>query len=156
MNIVVIKGNLTDSPELKNTANGKSVTTMRMAVSRYGYGVDYFDVVVWNKTAEAVAKFLKKGSAVLVRGTLQNRTWEGRDGTKRKVTEIVADEVDFLDKKPASPEQEDELPIDFPAPRATPQETPNAPPPTLTTIAQRAVPDLSGFEELDPNDELPF
>ena len=144
MNVVILKGNICFAPELKATTSGKSVVTLRLAVARYNDETDYFDVVLWNKTAEAAARFLQKGSTILVRGTLQNRSWPGADGRTRYVTEVVADAVDFLDKKKSGT---DAAPTHPPSdvPQAAPQEAPQA---TQGT--------LSAFEGLAPDDELPF
>lgn len=101
MNSVHIIGNLTRQPELRFTPNGKAVTNMTVAVSdRFNKENTYFfDVVVWNKTAELCAEWLDKGKKVGVTGRLTTRTYEMQDGQKRKVTEIVADEIDFLTPK---------------------------------------------------------
>lgn len=92
------KGTLTRDPELKQTTSGKSVTTLSVACNRriHRDQTDYFDVVVWGTLAENCAKYLKKGRSVNVIGDLQTRTWEDKNGQKRKVTEIFADEVEFL------------------------------------------------------------
>lgn len=101
MNSVHIIGNLTRQPELRFTPNGKAVTNMTVAVSdRFNKENTYFfDVVVWNKTAELCAEWLDKGKKVGVTGRLTTRTYETQDGQKRKVVEIVADEIDFLTPK---------------------------------------------------------
>lgn len=103
-NKAIIMGNLVHDPELHKTQDGKSVCTVTVAVNRRAgtdgkAETDYFDVVNWNKTAEFVAKFFKKGSSILVCGKLQNRSWQDKNGNKRNVTEILADEVTFGEKK---------------------------------------------------------
>lgn len=92
------KGTLTRDPELRKTSGGKSVTTLSVACNRRMHRdqTDYFDVVVWGTLAENCARYLKKGRSVNVIGDLQTRTYDGQDGQKRKVTEIFADEVEFL------------------------------------------------------------
>ncbi len=98
LNKVFLLGNLTRDPELRQTANGASVCNFSIAVNE-GFGdkkkVNFFNVQAWQKTAEACAKYLAKGRPVLVEGRLQNRSYE-KDGQKRTVTEIVAENVQFL------------------------------------------------------------
>lgn len=104
LNKVFLLGNLTRDPELRHTAQGTSVANFSIAVNRTYKGVDgdfkketsYFNIIVWGKTGENCAKFLTKGRPVLVEGRLQNRSFETRDGQKRTITEIVADNIQFL------------------------------------------------------------
>lgn len=101
MNRVILIGNLTKDPELSQTNNGLSVCKFNVAVSR-SYGkqeTDFFTVIAWRTQADNCARFLKKGSKVAVSGSIQNRSYDGNDGIKRYVTEIVADEVQFLTTK---------------------------------------------------------
>ena len=103
MNRVILIGNLTKDPELSQTNNGLSVCKFTVAVSR-SYGkqeTDFFTVIAWRAQADNCARFLKKGSKVAISGSIQNRSYDGNDGTKRYVTEIVADEVQFLTTKGA-------------------------------------------------------
>lgn len=105
-NQVIVMGNLAADPELKNLPSGQSVTSFAVAVNRSWTGsdgeaqeqVDFFDVVAWGKLAELVDQYLSKGRKVMVVGRLQNRSWEAQDGSKRRKTEIVAGEVNFLDR----------------------------------------------------------
>lgn len=102
INKVVLTGNLTRDPELKNTANGVSVCNFTIAVNRRylnPQGVreaDFIPVVAWRQLAENCAKFLVKGKKCAVVGALQTRSYETQDGSKRYVTEVIADEVEFL------------------------------------------------------------
>ncbi len=104
LNKVFLLGNLTRDPELRHTAQGTSVANFSIAVNRSYKGndgdfkkeVSYFNIVVWGKTGENCAKYLAKGRAVLVEGRLANRSYETQDGQKRTITEIVADNVQFL------------------------------------------------------------
>lgn len=105
MNKVMIIGNVTRDPELKSTQSGMSVCTFNVAVSRKltqeqkqagAQGADFFNVVAWRGTADACAKYLSKGKKVAVSGRLQTRSYDAADGSKRHVTEIVAEEVEFL------------------------------------------------------------
>lgn len=102
MNRCMLIGNLTKDPELRTTGSGVSVSTFSIGVSRRFPNQngeresDFFNIVVWRKQAENCAKYLRKGSQVCVAGAIQNRSYDDRDGNKRYITEIVADEVQFL------------------------------------------------------------
>ena len=106
MNKIILTGRLTKDPELRFTpGTGNSVTSFSMAVDD-GFGDNkktyFFNVVVWGKSAEAVANYTQKGSKVLVNGKLTTRSYDANDGTKRYVTEVVADSfngIEFLDNK---------------------------------------------------------
>lgn len=104
MNRASILGNLVRDPEHRMTGNGISVCTFSVAVGRRFANAqgqretDFFNIVAWRALAENCGKHLHKGSKVFVGGALQNREYEAKDGTKRYVTEIVADEVEFLDR----------------------------------------------------------
>ena len=118
MNKVVLIGNLTRDPDVRNTQSGVSVCTFTLAVqSRYKETADFINVVAWRGIAETCGRYLKKGSKVCVCGALQSRSYEARDGSKRTVVEVIADEVEFLsfvEKKEAEPVGEpidDELPF---------------------------------------------
>ena len=106
MNSLQITGNLTKDVDLRTTPNGKSVATLSIAVKRpYSDESDYFNAVVWDKKAENCAKFLKKGSKVGIVGYVYNRSYESNDGTKRTITEINANEVEFLSPKQEEPQE---------------------------------------------------
>lgn len=104
LNKVFLMGNLTRDPELRHTARGASVANFSIAVNRSFKGADgeykkevaFFNIIAWGKTGENCSKYLAKGRPVLVEGRLQNRSYETQDGQKRHVTEIVADNVQFL------------------------------------------------------------
>ena len=102
MNKVILVGNLTKDPELTTTTNGVSVCRFTIAVSRRYVGAsgeretDFINVVVWRGQAENCHKYLKKGSKCGVIGALQTRSYDAQDGSKRYVTEVVADEVEFI------------------------------------------------------------
>jgi single-strand DNA-binding protein len=101
MNKATIIGNLTRDPELKTTASGISVCTFTVAVRRpYSKDeTDFIPVVTWRQLAENCAKFLAKGRKVGVAGRIQTRNYETNNGERRYVTEIIADEVEFLTPK---------------------------------------------------------
>ena len=112
MNKVILIGNLTRDPELSQTNSNVSLCRFSIAVSRdYANSdgtkeTDFFNVTVWRGRAETCGKYLKKGNKVCVVGSLQNRSYEGQDGIKRTVTDIVASEVEFLTPKGANQEDE--------------------------------------------------
>ena len=100
MNKIIIIGNLTRDPELKETPNGAFVCTFGIAAKRdYGEETDFFNVVVWQNQAKNCKEYLKKGNKVAIYGSVQNRSYEDREGINRTVTEIVAREVEFLTPK---------------------------------------------------------
>ena len=98
LNKVILMGNLTKDPEFKTTPSGVSVTTFSIAVGRrfakQGDEVtaDFFNIVAWRNTAEFVSKYFNKGRAIVVVGSLQNRSWTDQNGQKRYITEVIADE----------------------------------------------------------------
>ncbi len=108
LNKVILGGRVVADPELKQTTSGVSVVRIRMAVNRRFSSrnaeqsepqTDFFDVVAWRQTAEFVAKYFRKGSSICVVGSIQTRTWQDQQGQKRYSTEIVADEVNFVDSR---------------------------------------------------------
>ncbi len=116
MNSVVLIGRLARDPELRFTASGKAVATFSVAVNRV-YSkekeADFFNIVVWGKPAENCANYLSKGRLVGLQGRLQSRSYE-QNGEKKYVTEIVADQVEFLEwgnktspSTPSAPKHDD-------------------------------------------------
>lgn len=106
MNKVIIIGRLTKDIELEATKNGTAVAKMSVAVNRKsGENADFFNVVAWKDLAENCAKYLGKGSQVGVVGSLQTRNYETSDGSKRYITEIMAQEVEFLSRKEKTEEE---------------------------------------------------
>jgi single-strand DNA-binding protein len=107
MNKCILIGNLTKDPELSTTTNGVAVCRFAIAVSRrYSNSdgereTDFLNIVVWRSLGENCHKFLKKGSKIGVVGNIQSRSYDAADGTKRYVTEIVAEEVEFLSTRNA-------------------------------------------------------
>jgi len=105
MNKVILIGNLTKDPELTSTTGGVSVTRFTVAVTRRfknsegEYESDFINCVAWRNTAEFVQKYFKKGQKLAVTGSIQTRSYDAQDGTKRYVTEVVAEEVEFVEKR---------------------------------------------------------
>ena len=108
MNKVILIGNLTKDPEFTTTSNGVSLCKFTLAVQRRYKAegqepeTDFIPIIVWRGQAENCNKFLKKGNKAGVVGSIQTRTYDAQDGTKRYVTEVIADEVEFLNSKPTS------------------------------------------------------
>ncbi len=114
LNKVMLIGRLTRDPEMRYTPSGQPVTTFSIATNRYGGGTDgerreftdYHNIVAWNigrrNLAELVAQYTKKGSQVYVEGRLQTRSWDGQDGQKRRATEVVLSDIQFLDSRGAT------------------------------------------------------
>lgn len=102
MNKVYLIGNLTRDPEVSETTGGVPYCRFSIAVNRNftnadgNREADFFNIIVWRGQAEPCGRFLKKGSKIALVGSLQNRSYEDKDGVKRTVTDIVASEVEFL------------------------------------------------------------
>jgi len=105
MNKVVLIGRLARDPSLKFTpGNGTAVTTVTLAVDKYNASTgqreaDFISVTIWGKQAENTANYMTKGSLMAISGRIQTRSYDGKDGSKRYVTEVVANEVSFLSYK---------------------------------------------------------
>lgn len=135
LNKVILIGNLTKDPELKTTQSGISTTSFTIAVQRRFAKegqptADFINIQAWRNTAEFVCKYFNKGKPILVCGAIQVRDYTDKDGNKRYVTEVVADEVGFVESK----NSENAAPSD------------NAP--AFTAPAQ--------FEDVTDEDDLPF
>jgi single-strand DNA-binding protein len=150
LNKVILMGHMTADPELKQTASGISVCSFSIGVNRrYSkadqgqQSVDFINIVSWRQQAEFVSRYFKKGSCIVVCGSLQTRNWTDQQGQKRYVTEVVADEVSF--GAPASAQTGGEA---RPAGQAyTPQAYGT---PSFGNAAE------SNFEEIPGDESLPF
>ena len=147
-NKVILMGNMTADPELRQTTGGISVCSFSIAVNRRfakqdqgQQNVDFINVVTWRQQAEFVARYFKKGNPILVCGQLQTRTWTDNQGQKRYATDVVADEVSFV----ASASQ-----TAAPGNQGGSTYTPEA----YSTPAASAGPAV--FEEIPNDGELPF
>ena len=141
-NKVILGGRLTADPELKQTQSGIAVVSFSVAVNRrYSKNAaqqnetDFFNVTAWRQTAEFVSRYFKKGSSICVVGTIQNSTWTDQQNVKHYRTDIVADEVMFVDSRSESGAAGDDA---FAPSFSTP--VANAP----------------KFEEIKTDDDLPF
>ena len=106
LNHITIMGRLTRDPELRRTGSGIAVTSFTLAVDRdFGKNdqgereTDFIDCVAWRQTGEFVSKYFTKGRMAVVSGRLQIRSWNDKDGNKRRTAEVVADNVYFGDSK---------------------------------------------------------
>ena len=138
LNKAILMGRLTADPELRHTQRNIPVTSFTLAVDRtFGQDkqTDFLDIVAWRNTAEFVSKWFRKGMLVAVSGRIQTRTWEDKQGNKRKSVEVVADEAFFAEsKKDSAPRSGSDAPVPFDLP-----------------------PVGGDFAELGPDDsELPF
>lgn len=142
-NKVILIGNLVADPELKQTQSGIPVTSFRIAVGRRfakstdAQQADFIDIVCWRQTAEFVTRYFSKGKSILVCGSLQSRSWTDQNGNKRYATEVVADEVSFVEKKTS-----DSIPAAGPAGAAA--------------NAYSASPKEVEFSEMSADEDLPF
>jgi len=106
MNKVILIGNLTKDPELRYTPNGVAVATFTLAINRPRTNqagereADFINIVAWQKLADLCATYLRKGRQAAVEGRLQTRSYENKEGKKVYVTEVVAENVQFLGGKP--------------------------------------------------------
>lgn len=105
MNKVILMGRLTAQPELKKTNNGNSVLSFTIAVNRSyknaqgNYDADFISCVAFKQVAEFISKYFNKGDMLAIDGSLQTRNYQAQDGTKRYVTEVMADHAEFCGGK---------------------------------------------------------
>ena len=147
LNNVVLMGRLVADPELRHTPNDIAVTSFTLAVNRSYVKsgserqTDFIDIVAWRSTAEFVSKYFHKGQLVAVQGSIQTRTYQDKEGNKRKAFEIVADNVYFAESKRDSANYNND---------------------TYADISQNAQPsayasgDADDFQEVPSDDDLPF
>lgn len=141
MNKVILIGNLAADPESRTTQSGVQQCTLRLAVQRRFANpqgqreADFFNVVCWRQTAEFAARYLSKGRKIAVEGSVQNRSYTAQDGSKRYVTEINAERVEFIDRAPET------------APQSAVQASKAEPPKQMRE---------DEFIECTDDDELPF
>ncbi|WP_036225952.1 single-stranded DNA-binding protein [Mesoaciditoga lauensis] len=139
-NKVILVGRITHDPELKATTSGTEIVNFQLAVNRYGKDkqADFFRIVCFGRSAEFVSTYVKKGTLLLVEGSLRNNVWEDSTGQKRSNTEIIANRVEIMEKKGSNTFEE--------AP-STPDEEP-----------EEDIPEINEGEELegDEGDEIPF
>lgn len=106
LNRVLLMGNITRDPELRYIPSGSAVTTFTIAVNRVYKSqtgekkeeTSFIRVVVWGRMAEVCGEYLKKGNPVFVEGRIQSRSWDGPDGQKRNTVEVVATNIQFMNR----------------------------------------------------------
>lgn len=154
-NKVILGGRLTSDPELKTTSTGVSVTSFTVAVNRrFGnkngeeQQADFISVTAWRQQAELVTRYFKKGSSICVVGSIQTRSWTDNNGTKRYSTEVVADEVNFVDSKNENPASQSAY-----SAASQPYVPESYGAPSYTSASAGEAPK---FEEITDDDELPF
>lgn len=160
LNVAVVMGRLVADPELRHTPSDVAVTSFTLAVDRSYVKAgterqaDFIDIVAWRNTAEFVCRYFRKGQMMAVQGSIQTRTYNDKEGNKRKAFEIVADNVSFADSKRSdqnngaaysgntggsAPSQEYSRPAAY-----------NEPAPTYSSG------NTGDFEEIIGDDDLPF
>jgi single-strand DNA-binding protein len=159
MNRVVLIGRLTRDPELRYTSgNNAAVCNFTIAVDRGFTGqsgereADFIPIVVWNKQAENVKNYLTKGSQAAIDGRIQTRTYDDKDGQKRYVTEVVANNVEFLGSKNSSNTNTGSAGKDA---EPTPYDFGDTPEPKGTDVEANPFADFGSSIEIS-DDELPF
>jgi len=160
MNKVFLIGRLTRDPELRYTGSNTAVATFSLAVNRNFSNqngereADFINIVVWRKQAENVKNFLTQGSQVAIDGRIQTRSYDDQNGQKRYVTEVVADNVEFLGSKNSSTNSNN---MNSSASKAepTPYDFGDAPEPKGTDIDSNPFADFGSSIEIS-DDELPF
>ncbi len=159
MNKVVLIGRLTRDPELRYTGSNTPVATFSLAVNRNFSNqngereADFINIVVWRKQAENVKNFLTQGSQVAVEGRIQTRTYDDQNGQKRYVTEVVADNVEFLGSKNSSNNTNTGSSKNDAEP--TPYDFGDMPEPKGTDVDSNPFADFGDNIEIS-DDELPF
>lgn len=146
LNKVVLAGRLTADLELKLTPSNVSVVSGSIAINRPARvvnnervaEVDYINFVAWRKTAEFIAKYFKKGSAICITGSMQSRTWTDNNGVKHYATEAVVDEAMFVDSLSNNKSSNTNISEDYGNPSFS------------------AGADVPNFEEIKDDEELPF
>ena len=156
MNKVFLIGRLTRDPELRYTSSNIAVATFSIAVDRNFSNAagereaDFINIVVWRKQAENVKNYMHKGSQVAIDGRIQTRSYDDTDGKKRYVTEVVADNVQFLDSKGSR-----DAPVPTSAPEPTPYDFASQPEPKTTDVKNDPFADFGNNIEIS-DDDLPF
>lgn len=102
MNIAILQGRLVQDPQVRRTDSGKTCTSFTLAVERdqKDRQADFLDCVAWQQTGDFVGKYFLKGDPILIQGSLQNRSWQDKQGNKRTKTEVIAARVWFCGGKP--------------------------------------------------------
>lgn len=152
-NKAILGGRLTADPELKTTPSGKAVTSFTVAVTRRvkskdgeNTETDFINCTAWDKTAEFITQYFRKGSSICVVGSQQSRTWTDQQGNKRFATDTLVREVYFVDSKAEASPAQKEAQNAYGAPPAAPSYMPSA------YMGQGA----PSFDAITDDDDLPF
>lgn len=108
MNKIILSGRLTADPTITTSSNGEPICRFSLAVRKTQEEANFFNIVCFKKTADTCGKFLRKGRRTIVCGRLETRSFVGKDNVKHFVTEILADEVEFLDNNEQTNEKEEQ------------------------------------------------
>lgn len=147
MNHVTLIGRLAADPEARTTQSGISQCSFRLAVPRRfanQQGVreaDFLNIVAWRGTADLCARYFHKGMRVGVEGSLQTRSWQAQDGSRRYAVEVIADNVEFCESREGG--------------GTAPAPAPSAPSAPAHQMSMREAPPQEGFTEVE-DDEMPF
>ena len=158
-NKVILVGNMTADPELKQTQSGISVCSFSIAVNRRfkdqngNTECDFINIVTWRQQAEFVSRYFKKGSPILVCGQLQTRNYTDSQGNKRYATEVVADEVSFVGAAQNATEQKNEPSVSVPNQA---QQGGSYIPSAYTQPGMNFAAQTPNFEEIPNDSDLPF
>ena len=159
MNKVILIGRLARDPEMRTTPSGVATTSFTIAVQRNypnaqgDREADFISCVAWRKQAENIAKYCSKGSQVAVEGRIQTRNYDAQDGTKRYVTEVIADNVEFIGSRSSSNNSNNAGYSQASGP--TPYDFGNVPEPKGTDVSSNPFADFGASIEIS-DDELPF
>ena len=145
VNKVILIGRLGSDPELRYTPNGDAVANFRIATNRVWKDqegnqqerTEWHRIVAWRKLAERCGEYLRKGSRVYIEGRLETRSWEGKNGNKRFVTEVITDRMQMLDAKGQVKVSEQA-------------------PPTEEVFEEKELPQGEEIKESESEDEIPF
>ena len=153
LNKVILGGRLTADPELRQTTSGIPVCSFTVAVNRRtssenSQQADFITCQAWRQTAEFLSRYFRKGSSICVIGSIQTRTWTDQNNQKHYATEVVADEINFVDSKGESPAGRQSAPS-----AGASQYTPESYG-TPSFSSQNA--DAPRFEDIPNDDDLPF
>ena len=163
INNVSLVGRLTKDPELRYTQTGVAVARFTLAVNRAFSNqqgekdADFITCVAWRKTAESLANFMRKGSQVGVTGRIQTGSYDDKDGKRVYTTEVVANEIAFLEPKSEQPQQQYQQPQQPQQQYQQPMQTPQTPqtPPMQQTPPQYQQPQQYDYSPVS-DDDLPF
>ncbi len=155
-NKAILAGRICNDPEIKQTQSGLSVCNFRLAVNRKVKPeehpeADFFDVTAWRSTADFIARYFNKGSAICVTGSIHNKRWQDSQGNNRISTEIVAENVDFVESKS---ERNGQDPLSHGQPAAyNPYIPASSPSPDSPTFGPTSTPQ---YDQASIGDDLPF